>query len=353
MRASTLIAALAPLLAATLSLPTNAQRTFDDGHHSQQEPYISIFEHCGFRGERRDIAVGQFKSMRELDFGNDELSSIKVPRELKAVIYEHDDFKGTFAKVSRDVRCFDKNWNDQVSSLKVEYSDTYKPSKHGKVYGGGNSGGHYNESSQRPNKRIFYEDGVTGYNLTQVVFNNRVLQKIDDRTWEIKGQGQGAGVYEQVRVEENAISLKNKYSPQRIRVDLAANELSFIGHANRAQRFQIKSRSAQQDIGNKAQYKEPSRRFKDRCLDYYVYTDGKSGSMRFSNGKDLYRFQEKGHKGRTCHKGELTIELGKRDFNTDLTLEIQGRVFKFASGEKETQYRANWYRKVIKLQVGY
>lgn len=252
-----------PLTGLVLSFSANAQYDDYKDRHVDSEPYISIYEHCGFRGERRDISVGEFQNMRELDFGNDRVSSIQVPPELEAVIFEHDRFKGDYARIGQDVRCFDENWNDQVSSLRVKYSENRYQSNKGPVYGG------RDRDSRDP------------------AYGGRDRDNV---------------------------------------------------HRDRGDR--------------RVAPKSPDTRIAQRCFNYNVYTNGKSGGIRFSNGKDFYRFKERGHQGRICHRGELVVEINKRDFDTDVTLDIEGRQFKFSSGERETQYRASWYRKVIKLQVG-
>ena len=334
-------------------LTASAQGNYYDNN---REPTISIYEHCDFRGERRDIAVGEFRSMRELDFGNDKMSSIRVPSELEAVIFQHDKFKGDYARVSRDIRCFDKAWNDEVSSLKVEYRGNYYGGQsergQGQVYGGQRNGRYDSEYGNDNRQYDRYSDGVNGKNLALVTYGNTVLENIGPSKWQMRTGSRGIAQYKELRRDENGVLLQNDYSAQQVRIDLAGNQVVVVNARGQERGYQISSRKAG-SMDTNTGLAEPSTRFQNSCINYNVYTNGQAGGIRFSTGKDFIRFQERGYKGRICHRGEVTVELNKRDFDTDLTFEVDGRVFKFAAGEKETQFRANWYRKVIKLQVGY
>lgn len=323
------------------------------------EPYISIYEHCNFEGERRDIAEGEFRRMSELDFKNDAISSIKVPRELNVVIYEHDDFKGDYARVDRNVRCFDRNWNDQVSSLKVEYRDQAVQHRRGDqptVYGG------KDKHSQRPDQRLHFDDSVNSKNVAQVVFDNRVLQHVGNRVWEIQDRRRGATQFDEVNRDDSSVYLKNQYTGERIRVDLFVNDVTVTRSNAPAQRFAITSRRAHaaafQPVRPNTQPRpqpavtEPNTRIGKECFNYRAYTDGKSGGLRFLGKEGFHRFQKKPHTGRICHKGVLGMEINKTDFDTNVTVEIEGRKFRFASGEKEDRLHNNWYRKGVKLVVG-
>jgi hypothetical protein len=64
--------------------------------------------------------------MAKAGFGNDVLSSMKIPAGLKVQVFEHDNFKGDNTVFTKDVSCLvdvkiskARNWNDRVSSLKI------------------------------------------------------------------------------------------------------------------------------------------------------------------------------------------------------------------------------------------
>lgn len=331
------------------------------------EPYISIYEECGFRGERRDIAVGDFRRMSELDFYDNEISSIKVPRELDAVIFERSNFKGDYARVDRDIRCFDQTWNDQVSSLKVEYrqrGERDRSQNKPRVYGGrGDRNERNNRSrernrSQEQDQQIHFRDSVNSKNVSQVVFDNRVLQQVNDHQWQIHDRRRGVSQYNEVRRDDSSVYLKNQHTNERVRIDVFVNDVTISGNDRRPQRFAITNRKASQFQARpstpaaRPAANKPNTRIRKDCFNYRAYTNGKTGGVRFLGKEGFHRFQKKAHTGRICHKGVLAMEINKRNFDTDVTIEIDGRRFKFASGEKEDKLHNNWYRKGVKLTVG-
>lgn len=312
-------------------------------------PLVSIFEDCDFRGERRDITVGEFNSMRTLDFGNDKLSSIRVPRGLEVVIFKDDNLKGDYARVNKNVRCFDDYWNDEVSSLTVEYADgaaSHKPSKPYKP-----------KPRSHDDRRDQYNDGVNGRNVSKVAFKGRVLQQVGSTTWELQDFRRGVSQYTEVRRDSQSVTLENQYTSAQLRIDLFANDVTMIGPRGKVTRFPIKSREA--SLASKPRKpnkpdvvkRGPNRRIKGECFAYRAYTNGGQGGIRFHGKEGFHRFTKKGHKGRICHNGTLTMEMNKTDPNTQVVVEIQGKGFVFGRGEKEDAYRNTWYRKLVKLKV--
>lgn len=84
--------------------PTNAQ--------------ITIYEHSNFRGKSKSFGVGSY-NINQLGIGNDQLSSIKIPRGYKVRIYEHSNFGGKYRDYTQSSGFVGNDWNDKTSSLKV------------------------------------------------------------------------------------------------------------------------------------------------------------------------------------------------------------------------------------------
>jgi hypothetical protein len=89
-------------------------------------PKVTLFSDCKFAGKSLDAAVGDYDSMQKIGFGNDVLSSMKIPAGLKVQVFEHNNFKGDNTVFTSDVSCLvdvkiskARNWNDRVSSLKI------------------------------------------------------------------------------------------------------------------------------------------------------------------------------------------------------------------------------------------
>lgn len=351
---------------------TLAQGNYNNGNQNDrygQEPYISIYEDCEFRGERRDVSVGEFRNMRELDFRNDSMSSIRVPKELEAVIFQHDKFKGDYARIDRDVRCFDNTWNDEASSLRVEYTKKrYEQRSNNnrnneRVYGGNNRADTNRSNSHRSNTNRgsdvprTFNDGVTGKTVSQVVFNNRVLEQVNGRQWQIQSRRRGVAEYVVVRRDESNVYLENQHSSETLRIDLFTNDVTVTKPRGTQQRFAITSRKGRVASAPRTQRqpvvsREPSRRIASSCFDYRAFTSGGQGGVRFHGKDGFHRFDKKATQGRICHNGTLTMEINKTSPSTKAIVEIDGRRFVFAKGEKETSLKNNWYRKAVTLKVG-
>jgi hypothetical protein len=87
---------------------------------------VTLFAECDFKGKMVDVSIGDYATMDAAGFGNDMLSSIKIPAGLRVKIFEHDNFQGYFYLLDRDVGCLDINkkigaasWNDRTSSIKI------------------------------------------------------------------------------------------------------------------------------------------------------------------------------------------------------------------------------------------
>mgnify|MGYP001085696504 CR=1 FL=1 len=79
---------------------------------------IKIYVHRDFKGKYQALGVGNY-NMGQLRIGNDQLSSIKVPRGYKVRVYEHANFKGRYRDFVGSSVFVGNQWNDRVSSIKV------------------------------------------------------------------------------------------------------------------------------------------------------------------------------------------------------------------------------------------
>ena len=78
-----------------------------------------IYEHADYSGAAQCLQVGSY-NVNDLEIGNDRLSSIKVRRGNSVILYEHKNFSGRKATVTKDLRFVGDKWNDIVSSIIVE-----------------------------------------------------------------------------------------------------------------------------------------------------------------------------------------------------------------------------------------
>jgi len=100
----------------------------DDWRNDRNERAgVIIYRHAGFKGNNIFIPSGRDIWDLRSDGFNDEISSIEVVGGATVIVYEHKNYSGASARVSRsiaDLARFDVgvrggNWNDRISSLKV------------------------------------------------------------------------------------------------------------------------------------------------------------------------------------------------------------------------------------------
>jgi hypothetical protein len=328
---------------------------------------ITLYEDCDFRGKSQTLRPGEYRSMRDAGFGNDSVSSIRVPRGSEVTIYEDDKFRGSYARIDNDIRCFDRQWDDKVSSLSVSDSgynqgsnnNRRNESDRGRRYNDqaydNRNGGNQGAYNQRAN-----DANVTAKNVSQVVFNGTSLQQVANTQWSMDSNRGAAKQFDETSRDRNSVYLENKYTAERIRIDLYANDVTVISRDGRQQRYSINRKNAAAGPANNAlpsavasaPTSSQNRTIKADCFNFKAYTQGGNASLRFHGKKDLYRFSNKASSARICHNGTLTMEIGKTKPGTNVIVEINGNRYTFAAGEKEDKLVNNWYRKSIKLRVG-
>jgi len=346
---------------------------YDDSRrsHSDRDDLVTVYEHCDYRGASRTLESGEYRDMGSIRFGNDEISSIRVPRGAQVTIYEDDDYRGDYARIDRDIACFDKSWNDKVSSIRVK-SDRYASDSrrrdddrysrdHRSDDRYDNGDGRRYDSDGYPSNRDL-DHSVTAKNVSQVVFGGSILQQKNRKTWELRDNRSGITQFQENSRDKNSVYLQNSYTAQRVRIDLFANDVTFVSRTGRQDRFVITRKQAalaatpaprpiptvKPEVSNSA----PSRRINSECFRFRAYTKGGQGGLRFHGKKDYYRFSKNVQTGRVCHNGSLTMEINKTSKATDVIVEIEGNRYRFARNEAHDAYKNNWYRKKVRLQVG-
>jgi hypothetical protein len=103
-----------------------------------------VYADCNFSGQSASLAPGRYDSYA-LGVGNDKISSFKVPRGFRAIVYENGGFNGNSRTFTGDQYCLSGDWNDRISSLVLERDNGYN----------GNNG--YNNNYTGP-KAFVYAD---------------------------------------------------------------------------------------------------------------------------------------------------------------------------------------------------
>lgn len=79
---------------------------------------ITIYEHAYYEGKSQKLGIGRH-DMASLNIGNDQLSSVKVPKGFKVVLYEHANFSGETMELSKNTEFVGEEFNDLTSSIVV------------------------------------------------------------------------------------------------------------------------------------------------------------------------------------------------------------------------------------------
>ena len=350
------------ILSTALLASFTAGAQIDQG---DQQDYITIFEDCDYQGDRRALSVGDYNNMRGIDFGNDKISSIRVPSGVTVTIFEDDDYRGDSARINRSIRCFDKKWNDRVSSLSVD-SDNRRSYQAKPNY---DNDGRPVVGSDRTRKSKYAKAGITGRTLGRVDFGDRFLEKTGQNEWLMLNARTGASIpFREINRDENTVLLRSSSTQQSARIDLLTNDVTFLNQNGESQGFEIASaelalRNRQERVVRRAvppteqnpvvKIKEdgPSRVLRGPCFNYSAYTRGGTGGIRFHGYDGFHQFRSSAFSGRICGGDAVAMEINKQNVNTDVLVEIQGRTFRFAPNEKADVFRNTWYRKIVTLIV--
>ncbi|MFQ9514879.1 MAG: RICIN domain-containing protein [Eubacterium sp.] len=83
---------------------------------------IYIYQDINYGGASASLGLGNYtlSSLQAKGFKNDDLSSVKCPWGYKVTLYADDNFSGATKVVTEDTSWIGTDWNDRVSSIKVE-----------------------------------------------------------------------------------------------------------------------------------------------------------------------------------------------------------------------------------------
>ena len=93
---------------------------------------VSIYHDINYGGRQASLGVGSYNlaSLQAKGFKNDYMTSLKVPFGYKVTIYWDDNFGGKSKVITSDTSYIGNEWNDQMSSIKVEKARYRVVNKH-------------------------------------------------------------------------------------------------------------------------------------------------------------------------------------------------------------------------------
>ncbi len=364
-------------VAAQVSAQSYPQRnSYQDREYNQDTEYVTVYEDCDFRGKSRALSVGEYQDVQSLNIGNDSISSVEVPRGLRLVLFEHERLRGKSTLITSDVRCLNDSWNDETSSIRVNYVEGYQSNQprfenrsrqndRGEDYSNrqgydnredtrrgyenrGSDRRDYNNRAQS-NRGRDYTKGVS-----YVAFANTAFEKGSAKQWRIVNRNGSVDTFRETARDRQTIYLRNNRVQQDVEIDLFSNQVRF--YASNGKRIDYAVTSTQDNRLNRAPVantpRQPSGVIPSKCFSYRAYTTGGAGGIRFHGHDGFHRFYKKGHKDRICHDGKLTMEINKNDPATEVIVEINGERYRFGKNEKADAFINTWYRKKVNLRVG-
>ena len=341
------------LVCLTFMVPVSAQ-IFSNNANAN---HITLYADCGFRGEARNVPVGDYQDMRAVQMKNDSLSSIRIPRGLEVTLYQNERFGGFSTSFENDVNCLESGWNDQASSLRV-------------------SQGRSTNSSNRntDNDRSQYtQDKVDGNNVSRIEFSGILLEKNGTQQWQLTNSNGQATQFRELSKNVNALYLESTRNKDNLRVDFFTNDVTILTRNGESASYPLQQALRINDGYQPDRVAPPisnSGRNQNRpgpnanasvtaprtgqvtgnCFNYKAYSDGGSAGVRFQVGDNAFkRFTKNPVSGRICHSGSVVMEINKTSLATDVTVEIQGVPYKFAANEAHDVLLNTWYRKKITL----
>ena len=86
---------------------------------SSDDKVVKIYVDANYQGKSQDLKAGNY-NMNQLDIGNDQFSSIKVPKGFVVTLYGDANFTGKTMTVTQDTPYVGNEFNDMTSSIIVE-----------------------------------------------------------------------------------------------------------------------------------------------------------------------------------------------------------------------------------------
>jgi len=130
---------------------------------------VTVYTDCNFEGLWAKLPVGDYNlaQLKKLGIGNNEISSVKVPKGLSVSVFENDFLRGDTATASADVACIDTgNFANRITSLTV-----------GSTSGASTADATAQQAANDPVIRVFTECNYRGKSASMPVgeYNNKEL----------------------------------------------------------------------------------------------------------------------------------------------------------------------------------
>jgi hypothetical protein len=93
---------------------------------------VTVYRDCGFKGQAQSFDEGWY-TVNQLGIGNDEISSIWIPKGWIITVYEDDNFQGRRQLLKNTTDCLPDDWNDEISSVHIKRDNSFGSYNEGEV----------------------------------------------------------------------------------------------------------------------------------------------------------------------------------------------------------------------------
>jgi len=83
---------------------------------------VTVYSDCNYKGLSANLEVGDYNlaQLKKFGLGNNEISSVKVPKGLSLTVFENDFLRGDSASTGNDVACIDTgDFANRITSVSV------------------------------------------------------------------------------------------------------------------------------------------------------------------------------------------------------------------------------------------
>lgn len=188
---------------------------------------VTIYQDINYGGRQASLGVGSYNlaSLQAKGFKNDDMTSLKVPFGYKVTIYQDDNFRGNSKVITSDTSYIGNDWNDQMSSIKVEKARYKVINRHSGLC-----------------LDVAWANTASGTNVQQCQANGNVAQEwevdfnSDDSTYILKsaltGKALDMGGWSKDNGGNAIIWDNNKTDNQRWYITVVDGEYSFLINKN-------------------------------------------------------------------------------------------------------------------------
>ena len=220
--------------------------TGSSSNASSSSGLVTIYQDSNYGGTAVSLGEGNYNlaTLQSRGFKNDDLSSLKVPSGYKVTLYWDDNFTGKTKEFTSDTSYVGNEWNDQMSSIKIENIGRKAYIYQDSNYGGREvalEAGSYNLSSLQSRGfknddlsslkvpagykvTLYWDDNFTGKTKEFTSDTSYVGNEWNDQATSIKVERNGSGASSYVASNSNSSYSTTNLSNGKYYIQAVAND---------------------------------------------------------------------------------------------------------------------------------